>query len=492
MEKPLKVRLHVISPIHIGCDDVYEPTSFVIDIEKKRLIEFDSIDFIKALNQRDREELSKKCMSDDLLGIFKFIKAKYNKSMGGREIEISNELSAHYNKNFIQAKTFNKNMVINQFTIGRTAHYVTNGLPYIPGSSLKGALRTACLSALGKEQTIQKCWNHYLDRRDLQSEGDTYHWIGKKNIAKKLEERLLGGSFDSDPFRLIKVSDFMPIKSCSTRIVYAINRKKKRSDKPTRADSGPPQILEVIKDGSVFEGIINIQQNGNIQENINEPGFLKQVNYFYRQLFDIEKGVITEIGSMPVDIGSFTEHLNKSAFLIRLGRHSGAESVTIEGNRYIKIMQKKGEPDKYSDHATTIWLASDSRNSTTNNNIQSFGWAILELLPFDAKNVFPQSVIIEKSGIPETVVRTSTVDAKPIAVDSTPKSMLWENASVRWSSGDKILRAEKEGKKAERKVEDQGIVPANLHKKLFDKKEKIKANVTVEQVGNYFKIVKIS
>jgi len=28
---PYKVRLHIISPVHIGCDDVYEPTGFVVD-----------------------------------------------------------------------------------------------------------------------------------------------------------------------------------------------------------------------------------------------------------------------------------------------------------------------------------------------------------------------------------------------------------------------------------------------------------------------------
>src|SRR3989304_2130838 len=174
MERPLKVRLHIMSPVHIGCDDVYEPTRFVIDVERKKLIEFDPLHFIQALDRNDREELSRRCMRDNLLDIFKFIKAKYNIVTGGREVEISKELSIHYNKNFLLSKTFNKNMVINQFTIAKTAYNAHNGLPYIPGSSLKGALRTAYLSSLCKEQGIEECWKRYLDKRDLQSEKDTY------------------------------------------------------------------------------------------------------------------------------------------------------------------------------------------------------------------------------------------------------------------------------------------------------------------------------
>lgn len=154
MEKPLKVRLHIISPVHIGCDDVYEPTSFVIDENKGTLIEFDPMDFIKKLSQKDREELTKKCMGDDLLGIFKFIKNKYNILSGGKEVEISKSLSDHYKK-VLQLNTFNKNMVINQFTISKTAYNPHNGCPYIPGSSLKGAMRTAYLNKLATEMGIK-------------------------------------------------------------------------------------------------------------------------------------------------------------------------------------------------------------------------------------------------------------------------------------------------------------------------------------------------
>ena len=63
-------------------------------------------------------------------------------------------------------------------------------------------------------------------------------------------------------------------------------------------------------------------------------------------------------------------------FFIRIGRHSGAEAMTIEENRKIKIMQGKGK-NLYSDHSTTIWVSSEYSN-IKNGSLQPFGWCLLE------------------------------------------------------------------------------------------------------------------
>jgi len=68
----------------------------------------------------------------------------------------------------------------------------------------------------------------------------------------------------------------------------------------------------------------------------------------------------------------------KEGFLIRIGRHSGAEAVTIEGNRFIKI-SPPGRPFKPSrEGSTTLWLASDEKTYFSKPSFQNlFGWAIL-------------------------------------------------------------------------------------------------------------------
>ncbi len=53
---------------------------------------------------------------------------------------------------------------------------------------------------------------------------------------------------------------------------------------------------------------------------------------------------------------------------------SGAESITIEGNRSIKIMLGRGK-NLTQDHATTLWLASPTRKSSSNIGLEPFGWS---------------------------------------------------------------------------------------------------------------------
>ncbi|MBS4062060.1 MAG: type III-A CRISPR-associated RAMP protein Csm5, partial [Bacteroidetes bacterium] len=149
----LKIRLHVLSPIHIGCDDVYEPTSFVIDEQRKKLIEFDPIEFIKSLKPQEIADFSKTASGDNLLAIFKTIKRFYKPEVRGKEVDVTDYLVNHYKK-ILSMGTFEKNSVINQFTMNKTAYNLQNNSPYIPGSSLKGAMRTAYLNALAKVKRV--------------------------------------------------------------------------------------------------------------------------------------------------------------------------------------------------------------------------------------------------------------------------------------------------------------------------------------------------
>lgn len=154
-------------------------------------------------------------------------------------------------------------------------------------------------------------------------------------------------------------------------------------------------------------------------------------------------------------------------------------------------MQKRGEPDKYNDQATTLWLASDNRKSKT--NLTPFGWGVLEILPFDIERIYPTTIVTEMVGKKDASPNTSNQEIKPVPQVPVIQTILWENATMSWSPGNKMLTAIKDNKKkAELKVENnQDMVPESLHSKLFKKKETVKANVTVEPLGNSFRIVKI-
>jgi len=71
------------------------------------------------------------------------------------------------------------------------------------------------------------------------------------------------------------------------------------------------------------------------------------------------------------------------AFLLRVGRHSGAESVTVSGarNGNIPIMKGKGQQPDFADAAKTLWLAADTKDQQT--GLLPFGWLLVEVQPFD-------------------------------------------------------------------------------------------------------------
>ncbi len=475
MEKPLKIRLHVLSPVHIGCDDVYEPTNFVIDETKKKLIEFDPIDFIMNLTLAQKNEFSGLCASDDLLAIFKFVRRVYKNENPLREIDIASGLAEHYKK-VLDMSSFNKNAIINQFTLNKTSYNPQTNEVYIPGTSVKGSLRTAYLDYVAAQKRIR----------------------GRRDKAKDLEIELLAGKFDTDPFRMVKVSDFQPLDNVSTRIIYGVNKKKRESDRETKASSGPQQIFEVIKSGSVFEGVINIntpERTAGIRTAVEETSLFKALDHHYKKLFDQEMRVVQDLGFHRISLGSFQDRLGESYFLTRLGRHSGAEAVTIEGNRNIKIMQARDQRPKYLDHSTTIWLASEYARPSTGNGLTPFGWAVLEVLPFDpAEGLFSKTpekktriAIQEKQPDKQTV----TVVEKPVE-KKEPERISWRGATLTWSPGNKTLVASCQGKKAESQIgDDRSIVPEQLRIKLFDKRKGVQADVIVEPLGNAFKIVSI-
>jgi CRISPR-associated protein Csm5 len=231
--------------------------------------------------------------------------------------------------------------IITQFLIARTAFDV-NGKerPIIPGSSVKGAIRTAVLN---------------LRRHVVR--GRTYGL----NANKELERNILQGSFSTDPFSLLKVSDFVPVGEPKMKIVYAVNVKKMSG----RQARGPYQILEVVMEGE-FSGSITLlkaEKDRKVTSPLTFDEIAKALQAFYSNELKREERQIQTAG--------FKVSIPASAN-IRIGRHSGAECVTIEGFRSIRII---GGNPSHQAHATTLWLASEERRRPL--GCLPFGWCEL-------------------------------------------------------------------------------------------------------------------
>jgi len=354
MKESLRCFLKTLSPVHIGCDEVYEPMGFVMDEHAQQMVVFDPLSFISQMEDIDKKRFSEICLEGTVSSILEIYKFLRGRAAQGRHIDVCQGFLDHYHKTLaIPAKDKKRvQQELNRFTIERTSFLPSDHRPYIPGSAIKGAIRTAYLNAMARKKKVPTQRGKYA--------------------AKDLEKELLdGGAFDTDPFRLVKIPDFRPVGLAKTRIVYAVNEKKMPSKFGAR---GPYKILEVIQPGALFEGEITVDTPPT-KKSVNSPismqGLLESIKQFFLREKNREDDDLKRINIPEVQISD-----NKDMFLIRLGRHSGAESVTIEGHRNVKIMLGEGKKT-FKTYATTLWLASEMQKPKINENLYPFGWAVL-------------------------------------------------------------------------------------------------------------------
>ena len=93
-----------------------------------------------------------------------------------------------------------------------------------------------------------------------------------------------------------------------------------------------------------------------------------------RALLD-ERWYATVQGLMQNGLGELLD--SDGAFLLRVGRHCGAESATLDGVRKVWIMTPKDQPNREEDEATTWWLASERIDASS--GLLPFGWVLVEM-----------------------------------------------------------------------------------------------------------------
>ncbi|MCX7858399.1 MAG: hypothetical protein N2513_10565, partial [Deltaproteobacteria bacterium] len=171
--------------------------------------------------------------------------------------------------------------------------------------------------------------------------------------------------------------------------------------------------------------------------------------------------------------------------LLRLGHHSGAESVTIEGHRSILI---RGKKKYYSDKATTFWLAAEDRNKYDKSKILPFGWCLLGEVKVEQEKEWQKiEEAISSISYPQPQLETALEGEEHIKIERTIEE--WTSAYVKWNPGNQEVIATYEGKKATARGKD--IVREAMRKKLVDKRETVRTKVLVEKIYNRYTIVKI-
>jgi CRISPR-associated protein Csm5 len=187
------------------------------------------------------------------------------------------------------------------------------------------------------------------------------------------------------------------------QIQFAVNRKR-MPVKDERGNLRPSmgenlyQLLECIAPHQYqsFHGSLNLHTPHTVVKNSNKlpkiQWTIQQIaeacNLFYMGLFWQELAQIKERNYLnPAWINQMENLLanglikrlnDGQAFLLRVGRHCGAEALTLDGVRNIMI-KGKGKDKTWESKPKTWWLAADE--TSDKQNLLPFGWVLVEIDP---------------------------------------------------------------------------------------------------------------
>ncbi len=393
-----RIIISTLGPVHVGDGQDIEPGEYLI--KEGVLYEIPHDRLASALTPQQRDQLNRLLLQNGrnmLVEVQRFFKDNAESFLphASHATPVSGEMSEFYEDRLgqIQQGPARRGGAagLNKLEIKRQVRNPITQKPYLPGSTIKGAIRTAVLDALNAGQSPRPPHSRYRDAR--------------KEASGYLEKALIGyEKVDQDPFKHLKVSDASWHSSRAPQeIMFAVNRPKNSGGKASMAqEKGLYNVLECLGPArpQALKGDIRLEarpgQAGVLGKMIPDVFSLaKLCNRFYQPMLEEELDRLEKRGCYnrycfddtknwantlrEVLAGPLKEKLAKGkAFLLRVGRHGGAESNTLTGQRHIKIMQGRGEKPIFLSAPLTDWLAATHRNEQ--NALLPFGWILVEVV----------------------------------------------------------------------------------------------------------------
>ena len=380
--KNINLTAFLASPIHIGTGEMSDPFTFVI--KDKYMYIFETSSYMSKLSKDKIKQLTKILKNPSLSSTIearKFINTNFDyetmKDIILESIDVSKSSFLNsYNENLTQlaSKDFN-NQMLNQLEIEKI--YTSGGLPVIPGSSVKGSIRTAIINQIIEDNNI-----HY-NKRDKHA---------YKNLMKEMDL-----SFTKDIFKILKLSDFTKEKDAKKMIGYFINYQKNDMDSLISGDSSMSVAAEVLTPFQQFKGNLSVgyikfhQYKREIEEILkNKSNLFTCLNRHYLELFEKDFNLFKKYSPNNQFVKVITSQkileslkLNKYA-VIKVGKHSGAEGVTFKERAIFIKGNNEREPIYDAEEPTTVWYFSQKNSKF-----------LKDLKPVDRiKQLFPMGWII--------------------------------------------------------------------------------------------------
>jgi CRISPR-associated protein Csm5 len=326
--EPYELRIEPLSPIHIGAGQSLEPYEYEMAEDENgsflRVLDLEAT--LSDLSDEDRVQFDKITRADNMPHLRQWLRRRATQSSHLRyTIEV--QASA-----FEELSRFQDNPrrlgLIELFT--RDAN---TGAPYIPGSSIKGAIRTALIEQVA----------HTRDSQTLIASSR-----GTRNSGARFEATVLGhmsprGDVDlyRDPMRQIAISDApLQLHDCYIDRMEIIGANRAEDIAMYRdvtwslVDSDPREKDSVPAATSQFRLQRGYTDRARMGKDMLPQAFTIQeicraCNAFYRPKLETELEKFRTGDGVAERLLQAASLLGQKSCLVRLGRHSHYECMTV-------------------------------------------------------------------------------------------------------------------------------------------------------------------
>lgn len=356
------LKVEILTPVHIGTGDEVDPMGYLMRREEGEIACYFVDTTTWAAEHPDPANLSVQFESDNIPRIRAYIAENLDPlCYGRRRATVSNSgIFEEHTEKLRDQTTTNQLLISPQLTTAL-------GRPLLPGSSVKGAIRTAIIDHLDRSRN--------LNLRAAAADRD------RREYDRKLEQ--IFGKITDSAFKQFKISDFEGW-SDSTVLVTAteVRRNPEKIVTPKcHAETLPSTMLgnpdHAVLYGKLVMGYGQAKDPENCRltlsggESWDWNGLAEQVNAYQKKRFVKE---LRDFYSLPhfggtshgvVTVKQALEKVLPGQMILRLGHYSQVEYVTVENNA---PMTRKGKDGQYLPWGTTRTLA---------NGQLPFGWVRL-------------------------------------------------------------------------------------------------------------------
>jgi len=379
-----RFRATPLTPIHVGDGNSLAPEDYLI--ESDHLIQFNRAATLRDMPPEIRRQLEERLDRND----FQAAQEILRKSVQPRHHRCRIQIGAESRADLLKAVGNPLDPVVRQRAVQGFVRNPLTGQPYLPGSALKGAIRTAVVNAFTQKhlasikQAVSPLLENPRERRNA--------WKALETEALNFEFRRL----QEDPFRLLKVADAeLPANRTRVDKVWPVKRDGKEDTKGIQMHF--ERLLSrgdgIEDDGFAVELELDELAAGDTRVKVGRRLDFEKIrraciSFYAGRILAEQRRFFTDAQSPERIFGAqglikinpdkvlVAKSIQERGLLLRVGRFSHFESLSVDGLRQGWNAQKK-QPFKPGEEGSSRTLCRCRATTEGSSLALPFGWLLL-------------------------------------------------------------------------------------------------------------------